>query len=264
MPLLTATESTWRGEPPFSSDELDHLISLSSAAEYVKTTGVQWDPETNIPFNAFPAKENRASLAQDDFVSQVPRSLSYGRRLKDGEAFLFQHYTQHVAIMMMPYEDRRNPWATSYSQAAFHYDTEEQRALYNGLLAQAATNLAHLDCSREKMQLEAEKRYTQAMQLLRNGIDNQSGDYASYLAAAMTLMMFEASSSSQLAASLLFRAKRQTDLQWSRDLENTFEWRMALFKRTAKSNAVERLRICMGINTEFMSDQNTQRYNAET
>lgn len=257
MPLLTTTESTWRGAPPFSSDELDHLISLSSAAEYVKTTGVQWDPETNIPFNAFPAKQTAVALPQDALVSQVPRSLTYGRRLKDGEAFLFQHYTQHVAVMMMPYEDRRNPWATSYSQVALYYNTEEQRALYNGLLAQAATNLAHLDCSKERMQLEAQKHYAQAIQLLRNGIENQSGDYASYLAATMTLMMFEASNSFS-PISLPFVTKRRIDLQWSRYLENPLEWCMALSKRTARSNAMERLRICMGINTEFMPNQNTQ------
>lgn len=212
MPLLTGTETTWRGAPAFSSDDLDHLISLSSAAEYVKTTGVQWDPETNIPFNAFPAKEVAQALPPNDLIIQVPRGLSYGRRLKDGEAFLFQHYVQHVAVMMMPYEDRRNPWATSYSQAALHYGTDEQRALYSGLLAQAATNLAHLDCSREKMQREAEKHYTQALHLLSNGIKNQAGDYACFLAAAMTLMMFEASSSSHRlqALSLELKGNRST------------------------------------------------------
>ena len=192
MPLLTATESTWREAPPLSSDQVDHLISLCSAAEYVKNTGVQWSPETQIPFNAFPSKANVSALLQAKCISQVSPSLNYGRRLENEEAFLFQHYTKHVAIMMMPYEDRRNPWVTSYSQAALDYSTEEQRALYMGLLAQAATNLAHLGCSKERMSLQAAKYYTSALKLIRNGIENPSADFASFLAAAMTLMMFEA------------------------------------------------------------------------
>lgn len=156
-------------------------------------TGVQWDPATGIPFHVFPRKNTEEAVAE--LITPIPPSLVFGRRLKNEEGFLFQHYTQHVAFMMMPYEDRRNPWATSYSQAAFDHATIEQKALYNGLLAQAAINLARLDCSRKKMELQAVTFYHKALQYLRESITKPSGHspdhFASFLAAAMTLMMYE-------------------------------------------------------------------------
>jgi Fungal specific transcription factor domain len=87
---------TWANVPILGSNKVDHLVSLCDSAEHVRSSSVQWATEANIPFGVFPSHP-------------VPYSLDYGAPLKDEEAFLFKDYVDHVALIMMPYDDQRNP-----------------------------------------------------------------------------------------------------------------------------------------------------------
>jgi hypothetical protein len=123
--------------------------------------------------------------------STLPRSLLYGTPLKDEEAFLFQHYVNHVAFLMMPYEDLRNPWKSSYPAVALYYMSQNHHSLYKALLAQAAYNLAYLDCGKERMLNLAANYYTSAISDLRQGLLDQQKDYGTFVASVMTLVMVE-------------------------------------------------------------------------
>jgi hypothetical protein len=83
--------------------------------------------------------------------SKLSRSLIYGFPLKDEEAFLFQHYVKHVALLMIPFIDNRNPWRSSYPAVALYHMPRNQKSLHQALRAQAAFNLAHLYCGRERL-----------------------------------------------------------------------------------------------------------------
>jgi len=184
---LTVEESTWDKTSVLDPEALDYYVSLCDAAPYVKDFTVEWC-QLRIPFGAFPSKENCLQCVPSP---RLPRSLIYGAPLDDEEAFLFQHYVNHVAFIMMPYEDKRNPWRSSYPAVALYYMSHHQKFLYSALLAQAAFNLAHLGQNRERMLELATKFYTSAMKDLRNGLMTNHKDYGSFIAAIMTLMFVE-------------------------------------------------------------------------
>lgn len=122
---------------------------------------------------------------------KLSRSLIYGTPLKDDEAFVFQHYVNHVAYIMMPYEDSRNPWQSSYPAVALYHMSKHQRSLCMALLAQAAFNLAHLGCQHQRMLELAIKYYASAMEELRFSLMEQQKDYGTFIACIMTLMFVE-------------------------------------------------------------------------
>lgn len=179
-------ESTWGQAQIMDSDELDYYISLCDAAQYVKNFTVEWTPESRVPFGAF-----SIGMQSVPPPSKLSRSLIYGFPLNDEEAFLFQHYRNHVAELMMPYVDNRNPWKSSYPAVASYHMSRNQKSLYQALIAQAAFNLVHLDCGRERMVKVATKNYTLAMQELRNNFLEQQQDYATFIASVLTLMFVE-------------------------------------------------------------------------
>lgn len=170
-------ELTWADVPALASDEVDYFISLCEVVEITGNTCLEWAADAHIPFGVFHSK--------------IPTSLICGTPLKDHEAFLFKHYVDHVAALMMPYEDARNPWKSSYPAVALHSVSRVQIGLYRAMLAQAAVNLAHLGCNREMSLLLGAKYYSSAIAALRDSIDSRDGDYASLLAAIMTLMFVE-------------------------------------------------------------------------
>jgi Fungal specific transcription factor domain len=169
------------------SDKLDYFISICDAAQHVKDFTIEWSPESKIPFGAFPTRQQKVPLS----LFPLTGPLGCDTPLKDDEALLFQHYVNHVAFMMMPYVDNRNPWRSSYPAVALYYMSRNQKSLYQALLAQAAFNLAHLDCGRERMLNLAAKYYTSAMEELRNNIIEQQQDYGTFIASILTLMFVE-------------------------------------------------------------------------
>lgn len=183
-------ESTWQGTNPLNQSDLDHFVSLCDAAQFVRHHTIEWTPESRIPFGAFPSTQQQ-SLTSIPSPTTFPRSLLHGTPLKDEEAFLFQHYVNHVAFMMMPYEDLRNPWKSSYPAVALHYTSQSNQSLFKALLAQAAYNLAYLDCGRERMLNLAARYYASALGELRNGLLDQHKDYGALMASIMTLVMVE-------------------------------------------------------------------------
>lgn len=173
------------------SEELDYFLTLCDAAHYVKDFTVEWSPESRVPFGAFPTKNYRLGITPTP--TTLTRTLIYGTPLQDEEAFLFQHYVNHVAYIMMPYEDSRNPWRTSYPAVALYYMSQNQRSLCMALLAQAAFNLVYLGCGRPRMLDLATRYYTSAMGELRASLLEQQKDYGAFVASIMTLLFVEAS-----------------------------------------------------------------------
>jgi hypothetical protein len=131
--------------------------------------------------------------------------------LKDEEAFLFKHYVDHVALIMMPYDDQRNPWKSSYPAEALYSNSQEQKALFYAMIAQSALNLAHLGCSRENLMLQAARYYALAIKELRTCMEGAPGEYASFIAAISTLMFVEVSI--LLGQNMSLRAKVVSDIQ---------------------------------------------------
>ncbi|RDW57679.1 hypothetical protein BP5796_12480 [Coleophoma crateriformis] len=156
---------TWAHVPILDSNQINHLVSLCDSAEHVRSSSVQLAVESNVPFGVFPSYP-------------VPHSLNYGAPLKDEEAFLFKHYVDHVALIMMPYDDQRNPWKSSYPAEALHSKSQEQRALLHAMIAQ-------------NLLMQAAKYYTLAIEELRSCMEGSPAEYASFIAAISTLMFVE-------------------------------------------------------------------------
>jgi hypothetical protein len=177
---------TWAQVPTFDSDQIDMFIALCEAAEHFTNATVEWSRETCIPFSVFPSGE-----IPDVKSSRVSQSLGDRDPLKNEEAFLFRHYVSHVADLMIPYDDKRNPWRSHYPAVAIHSVSAEEKVLYKALLAHAALNLAHLGCATERLLLLGARYYAEAMADLRSCLATRTGDYASSIAAILTLMFVE-------------------------------------------------------------------------
>lgn len=171
---------TWNNVAVLDSNKLDHLISLCDSAEHVRGSSIQWTLESNIPFGVFPSQG-------------IPSGLDYGEPLNGEEGFLFKHYIDHVALIMMPYDDQRNPWKSFYPTEARFPNSQPQKALLHAMLAQAALNLAHLGCSRENLMLQAGRHYALALEELRSSMHCSSIEYAIFIAVISTLMFVEVS-----------------------------------------------------------------------
>jgi len=111
---------------------------------------------------------------------------------------------------MMPYEDQRNPWKSSYPAAALHYLSQNHNSLYKALLAQAAFNLAYLNCGKDRMLRLASSYYASAMRDLRVGILDQYKDYGTLIASIMTLVMVEVCSASPQTVNQMLNLCRYT------------------------------------------------------
>jgi hypothetical protein len=143
------------------------------------------------------------ALSTSPFTSKLNPALSPAMPENGAAAFLFHHYVNHIAPLMMPFEDARNPWKYMYPAVALEYNSKEQKCLYRGMQAQAAFHLAQLRCDSDKMQALGTNRYVFAMEQLRESIAEESKDYSTFLAAAITLMMVEVMSSFSTAVIML-------------------------------------------------------------
>ena len=130
--------------------------------------------------------------------SEVPDPLQE-RSATDALGLLSSHFVNHVAGVLMPFNHEDNLWQTSIPQAVLRSgDLElrsaEQRSLYNGVLALAATHLAKKGvANKEEMEDKANKHYGIATSELVTSIGTGNRDYGTFLAAVLTMMMVEVS-----------------------------------------------------------------------
>jgi len=109
--------------------------------------------------------------------------------LKEGESLLLHHYVNHVTVTLMPLDVRRNPWKSLYPALAL---VQGQEALFNAVLAHAASSMAQLGHDSENMSRMAGKHYLSAMQNLRKVTGDECIQYGSFLATVLTMLFVEA------------------------------------------------------------------------
>ncbi|KIV87118.1 hypothetical protein PV11_02686 [Exophiala sideris] len=185
---------TWAGVPVLNSDLVDFLIEQcdqEAGDKFSTTMSASSIAPIHNPFSIlrFDRKPCQKSLPAPFTVSFVPGLNSYS--LAPEENRLFQHYVNHVGIIMMPFEHSRNPWTSSYPAAALHYSSTEQRALYDAILSHSGFHLAQLSDDGERWTTLATKHYNKAIKMLMKSIRNGRRQYGPTVAAIMTLLMAE-------------------------------------------------------------------------
>ncbi|KAH8881880.1 hypothetical protein GQ53DRAFT_798996 [Thozetella sp. PMI_491] len=186
--------ATWGELPVLDSNLVDQLIldCDPDAPDIFNSRSVQ----SSLAFNPFSVFQALGCLVKTPpLLSDACKLLAVdptdpARHSREAR-FLFHHYTGHVSMIMIPYFHPRNPWSSSYPAAARRYQTPEQKALYNAMLAHAAYNLSSLGSSPEMMAVAATKYYTIAIEQLKDSLLNEKRDYGTTLAAVMTLLMAE-------------------------------------------------------------------------
>jgi len=181
---------TWHGIPDFTSDLVDILIAQTE--ENCLSSKETWQPGRYNPFGVFPVHRQTDISNAERSSALLMRPLLVDTTSSSEERFLFHHYVTHVAQIMMPFEDTRNPWLVEYPAVAIARGSNEQKALYSGVLAHAAFNLVHLYGDRyEWASYLAAKHYDNAISLVTTSIKGASRDNGGLQAAIMTLMMAE-------------------------------------------------------------------------
>lgn len=183
-------ERTWGNHAPLESDVVDMLIAQCDEMEIEMNQHLGPVVADHNPFLVF------SGLSPTSLGSTINQVLANGSvratHANSDDKFLFQHYANYVASVMMPFEHPWNPWKRYYPSLSLEYSTPGERALYHAILAHAAFNLAHLGTDITKMMQLAANHYNRSIQHINEAIQvsgNQgSGDT---LAAIMTLMMAE-------------------------------------------------------------------------
>lgn len=144
------------------------------------------------PFTVFASSSERVSfLREPPFHMHSLLDEVHDVQLREYGEFLFHHYTTYVALNMMPFEDRRNPWQSVYPLIARCGTSRGHKALLHAMLAQAAGNLASLGSNEELMPTLAVKHYALAIEDLRKGLEDEAKDFSVVLASVLTLVMAE-------------------------------------------------------------------------
>lgn len=118
----------------------------------------------------------------------------------DEDQFLFHHYADYVASIMVPFENPHgpsNPWKVFYPSVSLRYLLPGEKALYHAIIAHSAFNLANLgpDNVMSMRLRSATKHYNMSIKYVNESIESVNKNSASTLAAIMTLMMAEVSKS---------------------------------------------------------------------
>ncbi|OJJ38699.1 hypothetical protein ASPWEDRAFT_180214 [Aspergillus wentii DTO 134E9] len=180
-------ERTWANNPLLSSDIVDRLIAQCDSIEPDKP----WPSNAkNSPFSVF-----QALIPSNSLLSNVNKMLAAGptnaTHTDPQNKFLFHHYVNHVASVMMPFEHPWNPWKLYYPAVSLHDTLSEEKALYHAILTHAAFNLGHLGVDQSRMMALATRHYNSSIQHLSKSIRSGRQRFSSTLAAIMTLMMAE-------------------------------------------------------------------------
>ncbi|KAJ3531351.1 hypothetical protein NM208_g8913 [Fusarium decemcellulare] len=178
-------DSTWNMEEPvYTSAQLDTMLSSLNldldhgGAEVIDELETMVGPYT--VFRHF--KPRRAGI-----IAALSATPDWDARQRS----LFHHYVIAVAPLMMPFEESRNPWNSTYPRLAqSQYDFCHDCLLY-GIWSQAAANLAHLNCRPKEMLQYAHIYRNQAITLLRQSLDAGQTKFVIFLAATLTLIMAE-------------------------------------------------------------------------
>jgi len=105
---------------------------------------------------------------------------------------LFHHYVTVVAPMMMPVEDRRNPWMTDYPRLASSQGSRPHRVVHLALLSQAAAHLFHLGVETVRMRKLAISYRVNSIRTLRECLGtNEILIFEVFLASILSLVMAE-------------------------------------------------------------------------
>ncbi|KAJ5374855.1 fungal-specific transcription factor domain-containing protein [Penicillium concentricum] len=181
-------ERTWENCAPLDSDVLDILIAQCDEFEANKFPCPA--VVDHNPFLVFPAMPPTSLTSTVNLV--LANGGTHARHANSEDKFLFHHYVNYVASVMMPFEHPWNPWKLYYPSVSLKYSVPGERALYHAVLAQAAFNLAHLGGGTADMMRLAARHYNASIQHINNGIQTSADkDPGPILAAIMTLMMAE-------------------------------------------------------------------------
>lgn len=151
----------------------------------------------HIPFSTFAVEPRCATFARKPpvGVAEVVEPFNIQPVLTNGNSYqeklLFHHYIAHVAQIMMPFEDKRNPWLSDYPAVASACSSYQQQALYHALLTHAAFNLTHLLGKDAAAETLAAKHYQLAISHVHSSFEAKVDSNGCLQAAIMTLMMAE-------------------------------------------------------------------------
>ncbi|KAF4985198.1 hypothetical protein FDECE_16739 [Fusarium decemcellulare] len=199
---MLPSESTWAKFDVLPSDVVDSLLSQCDEDQtpghsLASQTHSSWTPNFHNPFSVFSLENIDPAPASDDstvpeLLCQLPQNVDSLVSISQEERFLFHHYADHVAGMMLPYEHPRNPWKSHYPAAALQLASSGQKALFRAMLAHSAFNITHLRGNDASMAEIGVRYYTAAIVDLASGLQNKDADFPAMLASIMSLLMAEA------------------------------------------------------------------------
>jgi hypothetical protein len=178
---------TWRGHETYSFANIDSLIAqcdLLQDSHAISSLSFG-------PFTVFRTAEIPSPQAPPSDMNVLGENFQ-DRELNASAGFLFYHYSTHIAPMVMPFQDRRNPWQSSYPLMARCGNSHGRRSLLHAMLAQAAGNLCHMGYQKEAMSTFALKHRILAITELRKEL-SFSNDFCIVMASILTLIMAEVS-----------------------------------------------------------------------
>ncbi|VUC30648.1 unnamed protein product [Clonostachys rosea] len=179
-------ELTWLDHQSYSAWELEHLL-----AEERKNCRCDLHMSPNNPFRLMLIEP----IIHPRRLQQVRPRISHLAGHHTQDRFLFFHYVSHVAFLMTPIDDDRNPWKSVYPALALSSQSAACRSLYHGLLSQAAFNLANLrrgdQDSFARHRHEGLMHYGVSLNFLRESLDTPDSEFICQVATFMTILMIE-------------------------------------------------------------------------
>ena len=183
---------TWSRSPAYGSEDIDALILQCDIPETQQSSQAADNYKTAGPFTVFPimaqSKQLHPDIDRAMRLTPTPRLLT---EQDDADSTLLHHYTVHVAPNMMPFNDPRNPWQSSYPLLTRCGDSPGHRSLYHAILAQAASNLAHLGVDVETNRALTMEHHAKSIEDLRKNLQDSHKDFSIALASMLTLVVAE-------------------------------------------------------------------------
>lgn len=183
---------TWLDEQTLNSHELMHLTANDTTCRCKLHLG-KGKPNPFKSFAHIPSSLKRASRL--DYPCRIAPALTNFNNQGAGNAYLFDHYINHVAYLMVPIRTMSNPWRSTYPSIAVQASSPLARSLYHGLLSQAAFNLAALTSNQlgrdHNLYASGLEHYGLALARLREGLGDPNSDACAAVAALLTLINIE-------------------------------------------------------------------------
>lgn len=252
---LSFLASTWAGRPTLSPDLLEFLIQQCDGDDELNgnpvATRMVSKPSHN-PFSVFAIHHPRKGSMLAELLDlqglndSIPPSLSFGPKTTATDCALLQHYVNHVALLMMPYKDSRNPWI-HYPMTALRGSSSNQPALYHGLLAQSAFNIAqlHNDPSMMETGLKHYDLAIKELSLCLATARRHQCQFSAMLATIMTLLFAEVRRKTQFDRHPILT---NVDLQWAaKKMEIPLSRGLESLPKEFLLGSVEAHRLCLRI-----------------